>query len=549
MGDLFRLQDDIARRVVGSAVAAAVGRHAPPTPDAPHDARAYELYLRAQRARSHLRRASGRARLVSALPRAGSAVRAGVGAPRPLPPRDRQVHRGRARQRDARRGRLPPRARARARSCRSRTSSTRTSRPTSVRRTRALVRLLGEASRHGNDPELFAGLVHACRYCGLYEQSIAAHAEARRLDPNVPTSFEQTLLMAGDIDRLLAIEPPRLIAGADDGIRVIGLGLAGRRDEARQRLLAMRRSSRIPTFQSWIEYLMAWLDRRPADMAVRLSATQRVEDPGRSRGDLPGGLAAVRRRRARGRARLSAARGREGLLRRRRRSRAGRSSTRCGAIPRSARCWQEAEAGRQRALAAFREAGGERLIDRKRPASAPAVPAQAVPETHEDSRAGAMQGGDCPQAENAAAGEPPPLGTDVGASDGLPSQRRLPHGDRAEAGQRRQRPAAAHVGEVDRAVPAAAVAAWHSRRARKSISSPREPGRATLPRTSPSSRRSSSSWRRGRRVRLAGASDLRQDVTRRLAPLGATCTWTITCVSSAPEKLQAGPYALTGRLI
>ena len=49
----------------------------------------------------------------------------------------------------------------------------------------ALVRLLGEADRHGNDPELFAGLVHACRYCGLYEQSIAAHAEARRLDPNV----------------------------------------------------------------------------------------------------------------------------------------------------------------------------------------------------------------------------------------------------------------------------------------------------------------------------------------------------------------------------
>ncbi len=36
---------------------------------------------------------------------------------------------------------------------------------------------------HGNDPELFAGLVHACRYCGLFEQSIAAHAEARRLDP------------------------------------------------------------------------------------------------------------------------------------------------------------------------------------------------------------------------------------------------------------------------------------------------------------------------------------------------------------------------------
>ena len=48
------------------------------------------------------------------------------------------------------------------------------------------MRLLGEAARHGNDPELFAGLVHACRYCGLYDQSLVAHAEARRLDPNVP---------------------------------------------------------------------------------------------------------------------------------------------------------------------------------------------------------------------------------------------------------------------------------------------------------------------------------------------------------------------------
>ena len=63
-----------------------------------------------------------------------------------------------------------------------------------------------------------------------------------------------------------------MIAGADDGIRVIALGLAGRRDEARRRLIEMRQSSRIPTFQSWIDYLTAWLDRRPADMAVRISA-------------------------------------------------------------------------------------------------------------------------------------------------------------------------------------------------------------------------------------------------------------------------------------
>ena len=36
-------------------------------------------------------------------------------------------------------------------------------------------------------------------------------------------------------------------------------------------LVAMRGSSRIPVFRSWTEYLMAWLDRRPADMFVDAS--------------------------------------------------------------------------------------------------------------------------------------------------------------------------------------------------------------------------------------------------------------------------------------
>src|SRR5262249_61922980 len=47
LGDLFRLQDDVARRVV-EALALPLGGGTPsPTPDAPRDARAYELFLRA----------------------------------------------------------------------------------------------------------------------------------------------------------------------------------------------------------------------------------------------------------------------------------------------------------------------------------------------------------------------------------------------------------------------------------------------------------------------------------------------------------------------
>ena len=225
----------------------------------------------------------------------------------------------------------------------------------------ALVRLLGEADRHGNDPELFAGLVHACRYCGLNEQSIAAHAEARRLDPNVPTSIEQTLLMAGEIDRLLTVQQPPVIAGADDGIRVIGLGLAGRRDEARRRLLDMRLASRIPIFESWIEYLMAWLDRRFVDMAGRLSAlsTLKIQDDPEAIfqegwllcdiGEHEAGLAYLQRAVAKGYFVAATLSGRPQFD-------ALRSDPAFRAL------LKDAEAGRQRALTAFREAGGERLI-------------------------------------------------------------------------------------------------------------------------------------------------------------------------------------------
>ena len=45
MGELFGLQDDIARRVVEALSLPLAGGM--PTPDAPHNARAYELYLRA----------------------------------------------------------------------------------------------------------------------------------------------------------------------------------------------------------------------------------------------------------------------------------------------------------------------------------------------------------------------------------------------------------------------------------------------------------------------------------------------------------------------
>jgi eukaryotic-like serine/threonine-protein kinase len=360
MGDLFRLQDDIARRVSQALSLPLSGGTAPPTPDMPHDARAYELYLRANEL----------ARTYDGLPAARDLYQRCL----ELDPRfaPAWAHLGRCHRVIGKYVEATPDGEARAEDALRRALAL--SPQLSVahkfyanleadigQAQGALVRLLGEADRHGNDPELFAGLVHACRYCGLYEQSIAAHAEARRLDPNVPTSLEQTLLMAGEIDQLLAVEPPRVVAGADDGIRVIGLGLAGRRDEARRKLLVMGQSSRIPIFQTWIEYLMAWLDRRPADMVVSLSAfgPLKIQDDPEAMfqvgwllcdvGEHEAGLVQLR---------LAVEKGYfvASTLSDRRQFDPLRGDPAFRAL------LEEADAGRQRALAAFREANGERLI-------------------------------------------------------------------------------------------------------------------------------------------------------------------------------------------
>ena len=69
----------------------------------------------------------------------------------------------------------------------------------------AIARLLRYSAKNRQDAQLFAGLVHACRYAGLLDASLAAHDEAVRLDPNVATSVEYTL---AHFDRVVLKAPP-----------------------------------------------------------------------------------------------------------------------------------------------------------------------------------------------------------------------------------------------------------------------------------------------------------------------------------------------------
>jgi tetratricopeptide (TPR) repeat protein len=90
----------------------------------------------------------------------------------------------------------------------------------------AMARLLGRAGS-STDPEIFTGLVIACRFCGLIDASLSADRHARRLDPAARTSVMYSHFMRGDWERALSSDT--------DALRWVTnwtLPLIGRQDEA-----------------------------------------------------------------------------------------------------------------------------------------------------------------------------------------------------------------------------------------------------------------------------------------------------------------------------
>jgi tetratricopeptide (TPR) repeat protein len=70
----------------------------------------------------------------------------------------------------------------------------------------AMVRLLERASARPSDADLYAGLVLACRFCGLLEPSVEADRTARRIDPGIQTSVQYTYWLKGDFERAMAYD-------------------------------------------------------------------------------------------------------------------------------------------------------------------------------------------------------------------------------------------------------------------------------------------------------------------------------------------------------
>jgi eukaryotic-like serine/threonine-protein kinase len=127
----------------------------------------------------------------------------------------------------------------------------------------AMIRLAGRAQTA--DPELLAGLVSTCRYCGLLDESVAAHTRAIALDPRMRTSVSHTWFLQGDYARVAAIpvvEQPY----------IVGLSLAaqGRRDEALPVLREMEQTTKT-RLRDFIVAARNLLEGKPAESVAAVN--------------------------------------------------------------------------------------------------------------------------------------------------------------------------------------------------------------------------------------------------------------------------------------
>jgi serine/threonine protein kinase len=127
----------------------------------------------------------------------------------------------------------------------------------------AMERLLQRSHSHRNDPNLFAGLVHACRYCGLLEASVAAHERALRLDPYVRTSVPHTYMILGAHQKALDSCGP-----TDMWIRPKALLALGRQKEALEQMRG------IGNPNPWVVFMRTLLE---GDRLKTLEALNRAQ--------------------------------------------------------------------------------------------------------------------------------------------------------------------------------------------------------------------------------------------------------------------------------
>jgi tetratricopeptide (TPR) repeat protein len=274
--DVFRLQDELAQRIVESLSPSLAGREGERRRGAPASARAYEFYLRG----NEVFRSWSQAGLARDL------YRQCVEADPEFAPAWARL--GRAHRLLAKYHlEQPDENRARAEDCFRRALELDPQLPLSHklashhqaelgRAQDAMLGLLGIARRSPNDPEVFAGLVHACRYNGLLDASEAAHREARRLDPHISTSVVYTWWARGDMQRLA--DPADSGDAADFELRALALSALGRDAEAVQ-LLSVDHGGFAPMFVSVLRSVRALIERQPGGFDLIAEVVDMHIDP------------------------------------------------------------------------------------------------------------------------------------------------------------------------------------------------------------------------------------------------------------------------------
>jgi eukaryotic-like serine/threonine-protein kinase len=117
------------------------------------------------------------------------------------------------------------------------------------------------------DPELLAGLVSACRYCGLLDASAAAHARAIGLDPRIRTSVPHTWFLKADHARVASLkiaEAPYIVS--------LSLAALGRGDEA----VSLLRQLEQTTQTRMRDFMIAARTLIEGDPAESIAAVARI---------------------------------------------------------------------------------------------------------------------------------------------------------------------------------------------------------------------------------------------------------------------------------
>jgi TolB-like protein/tetratricopeptide (TPR) repeat protein len=132
----------------------------------------------------------------------------------------------------------------------------------------ALARLLPRVRERRAEPQLYAALAHACRYAGLLDESVAAHEQAVRLDPLVPSSVLHTWYMRGEYAK--AVEAAHR---GSDPLEARALAAMGRVDEAVAACLREEaRFAAFPVMQSFCAGLRLALEGRRDEAVGRLAS-------------------------------------------------------------------------------------------------------------------------------------------------------------------------------------------------------------------------------------------------------------------------------------